>query len=90
MKDDKAEFDMLEYRFLNSRAARASTRTKPEPKEEKAQEKPEIHVHIDMPEHKMDALEKPEVVKVESPRVWKFKHKYDVYNKLIETIATAE
>lgn len=86
MKDDKAEFDMLEYRFLNSRAARASMRKAPEKKEEKTHE---IHVHIDMPEQK-DAPEKPEVVKVESPRVWKFKHKYDVYNKLIETTATAE
>ena len=78
-KSPREELDYLTYKDLSSRAARASTPKAPEPK-------PEIHVHVDMPEVK----EEPKECAPQSPRRWKFKHKYDQYNKLIETIATAE
>jgi len=79
MKDEKAEFDELEYRYLSTRAAKAGARKAPAPVEPK----PEIHVHVDMPEAKEAPI-------VQSPRRWKFTHKYDRNNRLTETIATAE
>lgn len=80
MKEED-EFDVLEYRLLNTRAKRTTT-----PKaESKPEEKPEIHVHVAMPEVKEKSAPKSE-----SPRKWRFTHKYDQHNKLVETIATAE
>jgi hypothetical protein len=81
MKEED-ELDILEYRFLHARAKRAPA---PEPAkaEQKQAEKPEIHVHVALPEVK-------DAPKPESPRRWKFTHRYDNHNKLIETTATAE
>lgn len=76
-KELQAELDNLHGRHLYARRARTS-KPKEEPKPEPAKE-PEIHVHVDVPEVKPCATKK-----------WVFKHKYDVYNKLIETTATCE
>ncbi len=85
MKEED-ELDILEYRFLNTRAKHtAKLETKAAPA--KCDEKPEIHVHVALPEAKETPAASP---KSESPRRWKFTHKYDRYNKLIETIAEAE
>ena len=83
---EKDEFEMLEYRLLNTRAKRTAfpeSETKPVLKTAK-EEKPEIHVHVAMPEVK-DA---PKTA--DAPRRWKFTHRYDVHNKLTETIAEAQ
>ena len=87
---EKDEYDMLEYRYLNTRAKRGGApkvEKKPDV-ETKAEEKPEIHVHVQMPEVK--AEEKKDAPPTESPRRWKFTHKYDKYNKLTETVAEAQ
>jgi len=51
---------------------------------------PEIRI----PEIKIPEFESPDVTVnatvTPQPRTWKFQHKYDVYNKLIETIATPQ
>ena len=83
---EKDEYDMLEYRYLNTRAKRGSA-PKVEKKadvETKAEDKPEIHVHVAMPEVK-DAQAPSQL----TPKRWKFTHKYDQYNKLTETVAEA-
>ena len=50
-------------------------------------EAPAINVTVEAPEA-------PEIAPIApvktSPRIWVFKHKYDEYNKLVETTATAQ
>jgi len=75
-KSPREELDYLTYKDLSSRAARSATPKAPAPA-------PEIHVHVDMPEVK-------EAPKVQSPRIWRFTHKYDRHGRLTETTATAE
>lgn len=78
-RDEQEELDYLELRHLNTRAKRSV------PKEEKKPEdKPEIHVHVAMPEIK-EKVEEPK-----SPKKWIFKHRYDIHGRISETIATAE
>lgn len=88
--NEKEELERLEYRYLHTRAARSASRkgaavkpAAPAPAPAKPDEKPEIHVHVALPEVK-------DAPKCETPRKWKFTHRYDQYNKLIETTATAE
>ncbi len=82
-KELQDELNRLELRHLTSRAKNAK------PKEERAivvpvpdTEKPEIHVHVDMPEVKKE--------ETKSPKKWTFRHKYDIHGKLTETMATCE
>lgn len=89
-RSQKEELDNLEYRYLQTRSRAAKRPAPPKeviPQKTEVTVEPEIHVHIDMPE----AKEAPKVEPAKcAPRKWVFKHKYDVYNKLVETTATCE
>ena len=81
-RSPREELDYLTYKDLSSRAARKSAPAAPA--QAPAEDKPEIHVHVAMPEVKdTPAPSQP------TPKRWKFTHKYDVHNKLTETIAVA-
>lgn len=78
-KDEQAELDRLEKRYQKSLAAKV--------KEPEA--KPEIHVHVDLPEITTTQQARTPEPCVVAPRKWVFEHKYDEYGKLVKTTATA-
>ena len=89
-RSPREELDYLTYRDLSSRAARTTRKSPPKPEAEPATVSPEIHVHVDMPAIPEAKEEKKEATPSPTVRKWRFDHKYDRYNKLTETIATAE
>ena len=79
---EKAEFRALEYRYLKHQ------KSPPPPKDENLAAIKNLTEAIS---HRMDDKPIPAtpVAPPTKPKQWKFNHRYDVYNKLVETTAEA-
>lgn len=92
-QQEKDRMASLGRRFLRAQPKASPSEVIAEVREEKkdsamvAEMKKLTDVMVEAMGKKEDKAEEKEP---ESPKVWRFKHKYDVYNKLIETVATAE